>query len=130
MYRLTPFTYLIEGLLVNAVSGSSVVCRTSELTYLNPPAGTSCQDWLAPYIATAGGYSQEVGGQCGFCQYSSGDQFLSGLLMSFSHRWRNVGFMCAYIVFNIATVYLMTYLYSVVDWSSVSLKPKKKGKKE
>ncbi len=129
MYRLTPFTYLIEGLLVNAVSGSSVVCKTSELTYLVPPAGTSCQDWLAPYIATAGGYAQEVGDQCGFCQYSSGDEFLSGLLMSFSHRYRDVGFMCAYIVFNIATVYLMTYLYSVVDWTNVSFKPKKKANK-
>jgi len=126
MYRLTPFTYLIEGLLVNAVSGSSVVCKTTELTYLTPPSGTSCADWLAPYVATAGGYSQVVDGNCGFCQYSSGDEFLAGLLMSFDHRWRDVGFMCAYIVFNLVTVYLMTYLYSVLDWSKVSFKRKTK----
>lgn len=35
----------------------------------------------------------------------------------FSHRWRDLGFMFAYIAFNIAAVFIGFYLYSVFDWS-------------
>lgn len=30
-------------------------------------------------------------------QYKSGDEFLFGLGMSFTHRYRDIGFMCAYM---------------------------------
>lgn len=126
MYRLTPFTYLIEGLLVNAISGRTITCKESELTFLVPVG--DCTTFLAPYVAEAGGYSQVVGSQCGYCAYSSADQYLSSLLMSFNHRWRDVGFMCAYILFNIAAVFVITYLYSVFDWSKLSFKRKKASK--
>ena len=35
----------------------------------------------------------------------------------FSHRWRDLGFMFAYIAFTIAAVFVGFYLYSVFDWS-------------
>ena len=40
----------------------------------------------------------------------------------FSHRWRDLGFMFAYIAFNIAAVFVGFYLYSVFDGPSEFLK--------
>lgn len=82
-------------------------------------------------------------------QYASGDQFLTTLGMSFSHRWRDFGFMIAYILFvrrclrpvvrsfvraeprplpqNVFLVYALTYLFQIVDWGSVNMPWKKKS---
>ncbi|KAL8280941.1 hypothetical protein RQP46_006620 [Phenoliferia psychrophenolica] len=125
MYRLTPFTYLIEGLCVNAMHGIKITCTDSQFTFLTPPSGQSCLDFLEPYTNSTIGYAQEVAGKCGYCAYSSGDQFLATLGMSFNHRWRNIGFMCAYIVFNYAACFCFFYLVTIFDWSSFSLGKKK-----
>jgi ATP-binding cassette subfamily G (WHITE) protein 2 (SNQ2) len=50
--------------------------------------------------------------------------------MKFSHRWRDLGFMFAYILFNIAATYLITYLFTVVDWSNVHILPGHKKEKK
>ncbi|MEI4867113.1 hypothetical protein, partial [Klebsiella pneumoniae] len=82
-----------------------------------------CVSWLQEYTTNFGGYAQVLNnGQCGICPYSSGDQYLQTLNMSFSHRWRDLGFMFAYIAFNIAAVFVGFYLYSVFDWSKLSRK--------
>lgn len=41
--------------------------------------------------------------------------------MSFGNRYRDVGFMCAYILFNVSLVFILTYLFQILDWGSVSL---------
>ncbi|GAA5975740.1 hypothetical protein JCM11641_005856 [Rhodosporidiobolus odoratus] len=130
MYRLTPFTYLIEGLVSNALGGLELHCEQDEFQTIVPPAGQECVSWLTPYTTTGGGYAQVLeNGSCGYCTYSSGDQYLAQLGMSFSHRWRDYGFMFAYILFNIGAVFLGFYLYSVFDWSKLTSK-KAKSKKQ
>lgn len=49
--------------------------------------------------------------------------------MSFSHRYRDIGFMVAYIVFNWVACFGLFYLVSVYDWSNFSILPKKKAAK-
>ncbi|TNY24740.1 putative SNQ2-ABC transporter [Rhodotorula diobovata] len=129
MYRLTPFTYLIEGLVSNALGGRKLSCTYPEFQIVVPPAGQQCLDYLSQYNAIAGSYAEvQPNGDCGLCTYGSGDAFLRTLNMSFSHRWRDFGFLWAYVVFNIAAVFLGFYLYSIADWSKLSFKSKK-GKK-
>lgn len=41
MYRVSPFTYLVDGMLSTAVAETSVVCSDIELLTLNPPSGES-----------------------------------------------------------------------------------------
>jgi hypothetical protein len=128
----TQFPDLIEGLLVNAASGVKITCRPVEFNVVIPPSGQGCLDYLNAFTTSSSGYAQVLAnGDCGYCavrsscprvvgswadtplhaqQYATGDQFLAALGMSFSHRWRNVGFMCAYIVFNTAAVFFLTYL--------------------
>ncbi|GAA6001439.1 uncharacterized protein JCM10292_006254 [Rhodotorula paludigena] len=129
MYRLTPFTYLIEGLVANAMGGVRLSCTYPQFQIVVPPGGQDCAAYLSEFAARSGGYSEVLpDGSCGYCTYASGDAYLATLNMSFSHRWRNTGFFIAYIIFNIFAVFLGFYLYSIVDWSSVSLKPKKSKK--
>lgn len=78
MYRLAPFTYLLEGMLGLIVHDVPVQCERSEMAIFSAPPGQSCQSYAGPYSQQAGGYVQTLdGGQCGFCQYANGDQFVS-----------------------------------------------------
>ncbi|KAK4048322.1 ATP-binding cassette transporter snq2 [Microbotryomycetes sp. JL201] len=128
MYRLTPFTYLIEGLLANAMGGLVIRCSQQELLRIQPPAGQECVAWLQPFTSAATGYAEVLpDGGCGYCQYSNGDQFLATVNMSFSNRWRDLGIMVAYVAFNIAAVFAVTYVFNFMDLSS--FKKKKTGSK-
>ncbi|GAA5839263.1 hypothetical protein JCM11251_006022 [Rhodosporidiobolus azoricus] len=130
MYYLTPFTYLIEGMLANVLGGVQFRCEQDEFQVVVPPTGQECVSWLGQYTSRAGGYAEVLNdGTCGFCQVSSGDLYLGQLNMSFSHRWRNYGILWGFIVLNIAAVFLGFYLYSVFDWSKLSGKNKKKATK-
>lgn len=93
MYHLTPFTYLIEGLLTNALGGIEIRCTAEQFNVLTPPSGTDCLTFLQPFLSTGTGYAEVIDGACSYCAYASGDQFLETLNMSFSHRYRDVGFM-------------------------------------
>ena len=76
MYWLTPFKYLLEGMLALVTHDQPVQCAQSEFAKFRPPPGQSCQSYAGAYTKEAGGYVTTLSdGLCGFCQYASGDQF-------------------------------------------------------
>lgn len=78
MYWLTPFHYLLEGFLGVAVHGLKVECAENEFARFAAPPGQTCQSYSQQFIARAGGYVQTgAGGICEFCQYATGDEFVS-----------------------------------------------------
>jgi ATP-binding cassette subfamily G (WHITE) protein 2 (SNQ2) len=80
MYYLTPFRYLLGGFLAVAVHDVPVICDSTEFARFAAPPGQTCQSYTAPYVASAGGYVQTgPNGLCEFCQYATGDQFVSYL---------------------------------------------------
>lgn len=105
MYRLSPYTYLIEGLIGQAVGRSQVRCSDVEIVQLIPPSGQSCSTFMAPYIQNAGGYllNADATDSCNFCYISSSDTFLySSFNIQYSNHWRNFGLMWAYVIFNVS----------------------------
>ncbi|KAJ3558376.1 hypothetical protein NP233_g11520 [Leucocoprinus birnbaumii] len=103
MYRLSPYTYLVEGLLGQALGHQSIQCSAVEFVQLNPPSGMTCAQYLNPFISSAGGYltNPDATSSCNFCSMSTADQFLaSGFNIFYDHAWRNFGLMIAYIAFN------------------------------
>lgn len=54
-----------------------VRCSENELARIPKPPGQSCENYTTAFIRQAGGYVQEVGNECRFCQYSDGDEFVS-----------------------------------------------------
>ena len=78
MYYLSPFTYLLEGFLGAATHGIQVQCADKEYARFRPPPGTSCENYTRAYVQQAGGYVQTgADGMCEFCQYATGDEFVS-----------------------------------------------------
>ncbi|KAJ4260011.1 Multidrug resistance protein [Fusarium falciforme] len=106
MYRLSPFTYVVEGLLGTSMANAEASCEPNELIKFDAPNGTTCGDYLKSYLSDVGGYVTNPqagnGGACEYCTISDTNTFLEGMSMSFDHRWRNFGIMWGYCIFNIA----------------------------
>ncbi|CAE6413745.1 unnamed protein product [Rhizoctonia solani] len=119
MYRLSPLTYLIEGLLVNGIGNMDLTCSATEIQTIIPPSGQTCSAYMNQYISSAGGYlvNPDASSDCQFCPQNTTDTYLASLNMSYSHRWRNVGIMLAFTLFNIFLVYVCTWLFRIRSFS-------------
>jgi ATP-binding cassette subfamily G (WHITE) protein 2 (PDR) len=122
MYRVSPFTYWIAGIVATQLHDRPVTCSTSETSTFSPPSGQTCQQYLAPYLQTAPGTLQNPNAtaDCRFCSLSSSDQLLAGSNIFWSQRWRNFGLVWAYVVFNIFVAVLTYYLFRVKKWNKES----------
>ncbi|KZL71217.1 multidrug resistance protein cdr1 [Colletotrichum tofieldiae] len=103
MYRVSPLTYLVDGLLSTGLAHNQVRCSDLELLQFNPTNGTTCGDYMAPYMQMAGGsvYNSNNTDTCQFCPLVTTDIFLGTVSSSYDQRWRSYGLMWVYIVFNI-----------------------------
>ncbi|KAL9601178.1 MAG: hypothetical protein Q9219_002678 [cf. Caloplaca sp. 3 TL-2023] len=142
MYRVSPFTYLVSGLLSTGLANAPLVCAADELLRFAPPAGVSCSDYLAPYIEEFGGYlaggaaagnitgdiadgavagaarasggGETVGGrECVFCTLSDTNAFLRGVSVEWGDRWRNLGILGVYVVVNVGAAVGLYWLARV-----------------
>ncbi|TFL05156.1 putative ABC multidrug transporter [Pterulicium gracile] len=98
IYRVSPFTYFISSLLSVGIAHAPVECTSSELTVFDPPADSTCGDYLESFMSSAGGklLKQDATSGCQFCTIENTDMFLAGFKAEYSERWRNVGIICAY----------------------------------
>lgn len=56
MYRLSPLTYIVSGMLASGMDGAKIFCSSVELLYIEPPANFTCGSYLEPWVETVGGY--------------------------------------------------------------------------
>ncbi|GMF05786.1 unnamed protein product [Ambrosiozyma monospora] len=101
------------------------------MNYLNPTEGLTCGEYLEGYFKNAPGYvaNPDDYSNCGVCPYAFGDDYMKTVGMSYSHRWRNIGLYCAYIVFNVFAMLTLYWTFRVKRFSFdlKSLLPKKKN---
>ncbi|WVR07313.1 hypothetical protein IAU60_004354 [Kwoniella sp. DSM 27419] len=123
MYRVSPFTYLVEGILSVAVANTQVVCSDTEYLHFSPPSGQTCQAYLQTYINYAGGYLQDPSAttDCSFCSISSTNTFLDNFNIKYGNRWRDFGLMWVYIIVNVLAAIGFYWLIRV---------PKNRGKEK
>jgi ATP-binding cassette subfamily G (WHITE) protein 2 (PDR) len=126
MYRVSPFTYLVSGVMSTGLANAAVVCADIEYLHFDPVAGQSCGAYMNDYINNYGGYllDNNTMSNCSFCSLSSTNAFLAEVNASYSERWRNFGLLFVYIIFNIAGAVFFYWLVRVPKNS------KKKVKKE
>ncbi|KAM6506920.1 hypothetical protein FALCPG4_018738 [Fusarium falciforme] len=119
MYRVSPFTYWISGIVSTVLHDRPVECSSKETATFDPPSGQSCQEYLDPILSSAPGQLQNHNAteQCRYCAFSNADQYLAGSNIYWSDRWRNYGIMWAYIGFNMAVAVATYYLFRVKKWS-------------
>ncbi|KAF8877242.1 pleiotropic drug resistance ABC transporter [Gymnopilus junonius] len=116
MYHLSPFTYLIEGLLGQAIGKQIVNCSPVEFVSLTPPSGMTCGQYMGPYMSFAGGYltNPNATSACQFCSVRTTDEFLGAAFnIYYSHHWRNFGILVAFIAFNVFLVFFLTYMFRI-----------------
>lgn len=124
MYHLSPYTYLIEGVLGQgshalmfvkfqaftytsniAIGKQDVDCTPVELVTLTPPSGQTCGTYMQQYISSAGGYltNPDASSACKFCSVRTTDQFLeANFNIEYSRHWRDFGFVLVFVAFNVS----------------------------
>ena len=117
MYRVSPFTYFVEGLLTTAVGRAPIECGPEEYLILQPPGAMTCGEFLGPYASAAGGYlvDESATSDCSYCSLSSTDQFLATFEFKYDHRWRDFGILWAYIVVHVVFAVFIYWLVRVVS---------------
>ena len=115
MYRLSPFTYLIDGMLSTGLANNKIVCAPIEILQFNPPPNETCYQYMEPYMNVFGGYLTVPNAtiQCDFCSASQTNTYLTALSSKYSNRWRNFGIMWAFVIFNVFAA-LALYWYARV----------------
>lgn len=111
MYRVNPFTYLVEGLLGTGLANAGIHCAENEFLRMSPPPGRTCGQYLQPFVTMAGGYIADPAAtqNCGFCATSNTNQVLAGVKTNFNNRWRDLGIMFAYVFFNVVAAFALYY---------------------
>ncbi|KAE9968334.1 hypothetical protein BLS_005903 [Venturia inaequalis] len=119
MYRISPFTYWISSLVSTMLHGRRIECSSSETSRFSPPAGQTCQQYLADYLQTAPGTLQNPNDttNCRYCSLSTADQLLAGSNVKYDTRWRDFGIVWSYVIFNIFVAVLTYYLFRVKKWN-------------
>jgi len=115
MYRISPFTYMISGMLSTAVANTFVECADNELLEFAPLSGQSCQEYLGPYIEQAGGYLVDPNNtsNCQFCSVNDTNIFLLSVRADYNDRWMNFGILWAFVVFNIFGALVLYWIVRV-----------------
>lgn len=114
MYRVSPVTYLVAGLMATGVGNTKIACADIELLRMDLPANRlmRCGDYLKDYIAVYGGrvFDYQETGQCLYCPLEDTNLFLQTLGIVVGERWRNFGLLSVYVVFNVGAMFLVFWL--------------------
>ncbi|SPJ89757.1 probable ABC1 transport protein [Fusarium torulosum] len=112
MYYVSPFTYIVGGMLATGVANTDVTCAANELVPLEPPNGSTCIEYMGDYIKAVGGYfvNPDATENCQFCTIEKTNTYLAAVNIDYADRWRNFGVLWIYIAFNIAAALFIYWL--------------------
>ncbi|KAL0581116.1 Multidrug resistance protein [Marasmius crinis-equi] len=115
MYRVSPFTYLVDGLLSTALANTYGHCSDVEVTVVDPPSGQTCGQYLASYMASNPGSlaNPNATSDCQYCTLYDTNDYLDSVASHYHLRWRNFGLMWSYIAFNFFAALFIYWLVRV-----------------
>ncbi|WFD34807.1 hypothetical protein MCUN1_001651 [Malassezia cuniculi] len=124
MFPLSPFTHIVEGMMGNALHSEPVRCTPDEFNHIVPPAGQTCQEFLGNFSSTldqppvtgAGYFEDGANGVCNFCAMREGEDYLRSIQLSSANRFKDFGYLVAYIAFNYLLAFALYYLFRVHRW--------------
>jgi len=119
MYYVNPSTYWIGGVIAATLKDIPVQCTPGEAALFNPPPGQTCSQYAAAFVREAGqGYltNPDATSACGYCQYSSGTEYMAYLNISPDKKWKYLPIFLAFVISNWALVYFFIYTVRVRGW--------------
>lgn len=90
---------------VIAIASQEVTCSQTEYAIVQPPEGNTCGQFLNAFVQSVGGYvnNPRATTNCQYCSTRTTDEFLAANFNIFySHRWRNIGILVAFCIFNVS----------------------------
>lgn len=114
MIVVSPFRYMISGMLATAVANTEVICAANEIVTLQP-YNTTCKEYLQHYVDQVGGsiLNNDATKDCQLCPISDTNTYLAGVNSHYSERWRNFGILWVYVIFNIVAAMFVYWLARV-----------------
>lgn len=118
MYRLSPFTYWVSGIVSAQLHDRVVDCSATETAMFSAPSGQTCGEYMQDYLTQAPGRLQnpDSTSDCQYCPLQVADQFMAGSEIYWDDRWRNFGILWAYILFNTFIAVSTYWAFRVKKW--------------
>jgi len=115
MYRVSPFSYMVAGMLSVGVANTNVVCAENEYLHFDPPSGKTCGEYMSAFKAAYGGYAQDdnATSDCSYCSMGDTNVFLRSVHAEYDTVWRNFGLLWVYVIFNICGALFFYWLVRV-----------------
>lgn len=120
MYRVSPLTYIVQGLMSTGITGADVTCSAREILHLQPPEGMNCGAYLNPFAKSTGGVvlNPSALANCEFCAMTSAIPFLDSVHSKLDEAWRNFGIVFVYIAVNMGAALFFYWLGRVPKGAS------------
>ncbi|KAI9172716.1 ABC multidrug transporter atrG [Paramyrothecium foliicola] len=115
MYRVSPGTYLVSGLMSSTIANGEITCSEKEILHVRPPSNMSCSDYLGPFIESINGnlLTPDATDSCAFCPMKSTNQFLARFNIDWENRHWHFGLLWVYISANIALALGLYWVFRV-----------------
>ncbi|KAL2857058.1 ABC-2 type transporter-domain-containing protein [Aspergillus pseudoustus] len=113
MYWLNPTTYLVGGMLTFTIYDSEVHCTDAELASFDPPANTTCGEYLRVYLDDTGAnlMNPDAVAGCRVCPYTRGSDYLRTInIDGWYFGWRDAAITVIFILSSYGLVYLFMAL--------------------
>jgi ATP-binding cassette subfamily G (WHITE) protein 2 (SNQ2) len=119
MYWVNPATYYVGGVLAATLHSQPVQCTMQETAQFNVPSGQTCISYAGAFAQSAGGYllNPDATADCRYCPFSSGDQYLATLNITYDNKWRDFGIFLGFCISNWALVYFFIWSVRIKGWS-------------
>ncbi|KAI5475511.1 putative ABC transporter superfamily membrane protein Pdr11p [Pseudohyphozyma bogoriensis] len=108
---LSPLRWIYEALMASEISPLVITCAEDELTRFNIPSGETCASYAAAFMETAVGYlsNPDATSNCGYCQYSTGADYMATFGYHSNHAWRGWGIFLVFFLSNFFVIYGATW---------------------
>ncbi|ODQ61844.1 hypothetical protein WICANDRAFT_59920 [Wickerhamomyces anomalus NRRL Y-366-8] len=133
MYKASPVTYFVQNMVSSLIHGREVQCSDDELSYVNPPNGKTCGDYLSSFIESNGGYLVDSSSteNCGYCAYTGADEYIFKTRnIDYGTYWRNIGIFCVFIAFNILGMMVLYWYFKDFKFKRSKVNSKKSNDQE
>lgn len=110
LYWSNPVTYYVRGQIATALHDRQITCSDKDFFKFAPPPGQTCGAYAGDWSTSSGGNltNPDSTTMCHWCQYSTGDVYLSQFFMPFDFRWKAFGI---FVCFTAGTIMLCYPLY-------------------
>ncbi|KAF4333979.1 ATP-binding protein multidrug cassette transport [Fusarium beomiforme] len=123
LYYLSPFTYLLGGMVTAVTSSVDLSCSSSDLTVFTAPSNETCFSYASEWARSASAQllNPDASGDtlCQVCRWDTGKQFLNQFNLGdgqLGGQWGSWGIFVIFTVSNFALVYFFTWATKVKGW--------------